>query len=471
MEFEKLGKAIWRMKKEPPMKVDALIVGVEEVIRSLKKDKTLSQLRNVSSLPGIFRNSVLMPDAHEGYGFPIGGVAAFEKENGIVSPGGVGYDINCGVRLIKTPLFASEINLKELVDALYKSVPSGVGSESGIRLSKEELDEVGEKGIDWAIENGFALKEDKERIEEYGRVKGDPSKVSKKAKERGRFQLGTLGSGNHFLEVQVVEKVFSPIANEFGLQKGQIVIMIHCGSRGYGHQIASDYIREFLPIAKRLNLFLPDLELVYLPLYREEAQSYLSAMNSAINFAFTNRQIITYFVREVFDKLYSISKEEMPLLYDVAHNIAKFEKHVFEGEEFDLIIHRKGATRAFPPNHKDLPNIFKELGQPVLIPGSMGTSSYVLVGKEKGLEISFGSSCHGAGRRMSRRKARETWRAESLLKQLLDKGIYVRSKTLRGVTEEAPQAYKDVDVVVRSVELAGISDVVAKLKPVGVVKG
>ena len=479
VDFSKIKKkedVLWVMEKHDRMKVPAYIVGDEKIIESLKKDRTLWQLKNVASLPGIVKNAVLMPDGHEGYGFPIGGVAAFDAEEGIVSPGGVGYDINCGVRMVKTPLTIEDVKprIKELVDELFKNVPTGVGSESKLKLSKEELDEVSINGIDWAIENGFARKEDKERTEEYGKIEDANSyDVSKKAKERGKNQLGTLGAGNHFLEVQYIESINEELGRKIGLEKGQVVVMIHCGSRGFGHQIASDYIREFIPIARKKNLYMPDLELVYLPLREKESHKYLNAMRAAVNFAFVNRQIITSFARETFGKLFGGEVEEkMELVYDVAHNIAKFEKHYVDGEKRRLLVHRKGATRAFPAGREELPEKYKNIGQPVLIPGSMGTSSYVLVGNQKGLDISFGSSCHGAGRRMSRRKAKQTWKGEELIRNLWEKyGIYVRSRTYRVAAEEAPKAYKDVDIVAKSVERAGISSIVAKLRPIGVIKG
>ncbi len=477
MEFsyiEKIGNGLFKMKKHDKMNVDALIVGTQRIVDSLRKDKTLWQLKNVASLPGIVKNAVLMPDAHEGYGFPIGGVAAFDANDGIVSPGGIGYDINCGVRLLLTPLSKEELMDKrnEIVEELFKNIPTGVGEEGKLRLSVDELEEVVSSGIDWAIEKGYAWKEDKERIEEYGRMKADASKVSSRAKQRGKGQLGTLGAGNHFLEVQVIEKIFDERAGAFGLEKGKVVVMIHTGSRGFGHQIASDYVREFMPIARKLNLYMPDPELVYLPLKHEKAQDYLKAMASAVNFAFVNRQMITYWARESFSRVFGSSVgDEMHLVYDVAHNIAKIEEHEVNGKKRKLIVHRKGATRAFPAGREELPSLYRHVGQPVLIPGSMGTASYVLVGMHKGLNVSFGTTWHGAGRVMSRRAAIRSFRGEVLVKQLKEKGILVKPKTWRVAAEEAPQAYKDVDEVAKSVELAGISRIVARLKPLAVIKG
>ncbi|RME79757.1 MAG: RtcB family protein [Methanobacteriota archaeon] len=438
-------------------------------------DRTMWQLRNVASLPGIVDKAVLMPDAHEGYGFPIGGVAAFDREEGIVSPGGIGYDINCGVRLIKTELSVEDIEGKEkkLAEKLFKAVPTGVGASTPYKLSHDELDTLTEMGVKWALERGLALEEDVKSIEEEGYMENANAKrVSPTAKARGKNQIGTLGAGNHFLEVQVVEEIADDRAKEFNLREGQVVIMVHCGSRGYGHQIATDYIHEFMPIARKKGFFLPDKELVYMPLKEEKAWHYIEAMRCAVNFAFVNRQVIAWHIREVFSKMFNIDMVDMPLLYDVAHNIAKFEEHKTRDGIRNVLVHRKGATRAFPKGREEIPQKYREVGQPVLIPGSMGTASYVLVGEEGSMERSFGSSCHGAGRRMSRRQATHEFKGESLVKQLWsNKHIYVKPKSMRVAAEEAPLAYKDVDEVVRSVELAGISSVVAKLRPLIVVKG
>jgi tRNA-splicing ligase RtcB len=400
MELKESEKAVWEMKKEGSMKVPAFIIANNRLVDGMKKDKTMEQLRNVASLDGIVKQAILLPDGHQGYGFPIGGVAAFDAETGLVSPGGVGYDINCGVRLLKTDLTPDTVRpkIRELCDKLFKNVPSGVGSESKLRISHEELDEAVIKGVDWAIDKGYGNKEDKEHCEEYGSMKGaDPTKVSPTAKKRGKSQFGTLGAGNHFLEIQVIDKVFNPeIAKAFGLEEGKITTMVHCGSRGYGHQICSDSIPQLLNNAQRTNLWLPDKELVYAPMQSTEAQNYMAAMKCAVNFAFTNRHIIGHWVRETFDDVFgSGTSDKMNLLYDVAHNIAKIEEHEVEGEKRKLIVHRKGATRAFPAGRPELPESYKSIGQPVLIPGSMGTASYVLVGKQKGLEVSWGSTCHG----------------------------------------------------------------------------
>ncbi len=472
----KVYDGIYEMKRHDAMNVPAWIIATDDMIDSLFRDKTLWQLKNVASLPGIVKRAILMPDGHEGYGFPIGGVAAFDANDGIISPGGIGYDINCGVRLVKTNVYANEFmdKMKALVNQIFSNVPSGVGSEGKLRLSHDDLDDVSLNGVRWAIENGFGWKEDVERIEENGSMPGaDPNKVSLTAKKRGKRQLGTLGAGNHFLEIQVVSKIFDEsTANAFGLFEGQLVFMIHTGSRGFGHQIASDYIDIFMRYAKKNNIRLPDPELVYAYVHSDEANDYIKAMKSAVNFAFTNRQIITHWLRESVSHILGPSvADEMHILYDVAHNIAKFESHVIDGEKRNLIVHRKGATRAFPRGRDELPSMYRSIGQPVLIPGSMGTASYDLVGNDRGLNVSFGSTCHGAGRTMSRRAAVKKHRGESVVRELLSKGIFVKPASMRVAAEEAPDAYKDIDAVVNAVQRAGISSVVAKLKPLGVVKG
>jgi len=477
MALKKIENAIWLMEKEGEMKVPAYIMANEKLIEGMKKDRTMQQLRNVAGLEGIIKHAILLPDGHEGYGFPIGGVAAFDAETGIVSPGGVGYDINCGVRLLKTNLTEDAVRprIRELCDKLFVNVPSGVGSESKLRISHEELDTAVVEGVDWAIEKGFGRKEDKECCEEYGRIDGaDPSKVTPTAKKRGKSQFGTLGAGNHFLEIQVVEKIFDQrVAKAFGLEEGKVTAMIHCGSRGFGHQICSDNIPPLLDLARKKNLWLPDQELVYAPMNTPEAQIYMGGMRCAVNYAFTNRHIIGHWVRETFDQVLGKgTSDNMHLLYDVAHNIAKIEEHDVDGKKRKLIVHRKGGTRAFPAGRPELPSKYREIGQPVLIPGSMGTASYVLVGKQKGLEVSWGTTCHGAGRTMSRGEAIRTHNGRALTNSLWEKShIYVRATDPKVVAEEAPDAYKNVDDVVQSVADAGVSDIVAKLRPIGVVKG
>ncbi len=609
-EPKKIEDAIWKVEQEGEMKVPAYIIGTQPVMEKMKKDRTLWQLKNVASLKGIINHASVMPDGHEGYGFPIGGVAAFDANEGIVSPGGVGYDINCidgktkvltpdgckkmsdfpkeqysvmtkkgeqlivanpsffmsfvprnkvielvtesgnriratedhpfltidgmvpagklsigsklimnedgffidiideikevvhndfvydftipkthnfiannfvvsncGVRLLKTNLTPDQVRpkIKEICDKLFVNVPSGVGSESKLRISHEELDEAVKLGIDWAIEKGYGRKEDKPRTEEYGKMEGaDPSAVTPTAKKRGKSQFGTLGAGNHFLEIQVVEKIFDPVtAKAFGLEEGKVTVMIHCGSRGYGHQICTDIIPTLLDLAKKQNLWLPDKELVYAPIQSPEGQKYLKGMKCAVNYAFINRHVIMHWTRESFDQVFGPgTSDHMHLLYDVAHNIAKFEKHKVNGKDQELLVHRKGATRAFPAGREELPQEYRSIGQPVLIPGSMGTSSYVLVGQPKGLEISWGSTCHGAGRVMSRGDAIRSFKGDKLKNDLWnEQKIYVRATDPQVIAEEAPGAYKNVDDVVESVEKAGISKIVARLKPIGVVKG
>ncbi|MDD5337394.1 MAG: RtcB family protein [Candidatus ainarchaeum sp.] len=477
MKIKKLGEAIWELEKEGTMKVPALIFGTEPVMERMKKDRTLMQLQNVASLEGIINNAMVMPDGHEGYGFPIGGVAAFDAEEGVVSPGGIGYDINCGVRLLTTGLTYEEAKpkIKALADKLFTNVPSGVGSEGKLRLTHDELDKVATGGTEWAVENGYGWKEDIERTEEYGRMEGaDTTKVTPTAKARGKSQLGTLGAGNHFLEIQRVEKVMNEsAAKSFGLVKDEIVVMIHCGSRGYGHQICTDNLGSMLNLANRMNLWLPDRELVYAPIKTREAQDYLAGMKCAVNFAFANRQMIMHWVRQSFDEVLGKgASDNMHLVYDVAHNIAKVEEHEVDGKRRKLMVHRKGATRAFPAGRPELPPIYRSVGQPVIIPGSMGTASYVLVGKEKGLELSWGTTCHGSGRTMSRGEAIRTHDPNALVKDLWEKQqIYIRAKDKKVIAEEAPDAYKNVDEVVESVAAAGISEIVARVKPVAVVKG
>ncbi len=468
MELVKLSPYLFKMKKTGRMKTDALIFATEKLLNKIKQDRTLQQLKNVASLPGIVGNALLMPDAHEGYGFPIGGVAAFDSKDGIVSPGGVGFDINCGVRLLKTPLTRQDIEKekKELAEELFKRIPSGVGETGFLKLSVDELDLVAELGVKWAEEEGYTYKDDRLKIEEYGFMEGaNAEKISKTAKKRGKNQLGTLGSGNHFLEVQYVESVLDEEkAKQLGLFEGQVVVMIHTGSRGFGHQIASDYISMFL----KENPDIPDPDLAYLPLSHSLAWDYIEAMRGAVNFAFTNRQIISYFTRQVFERYFNV---EMPLLYDVAHNIAKFENHKVEGETKEVLIHRKGATRAFPKGKPELPSLYQDIGQPVLIPGSMGTNSYVLLGREESLDVSFGTTCHGAGRVLSRRKATQMYKGQTLIKELAKEGILLKPKTLRGAAEEAPGAYKDIDEVIKTVINNKISYGVAKLRPLIVIKG
>ncbi len=470
MDFKEVSKNIWEFKEEG-MNVPVRIVAGKELLGNMQGDRTIKQAINASKLPGLEGNVFVMPDGHEGYGFPIGGVAGF-GENGVVSPGAIGYDINCGVRLLSTGLTIEEVKpkLKELIDSLYNTIPVGVGSKSKIHLKPAELDEVLSLGAEWAVENGMGERRELKFCEEEGRMQGaDPSKVSSLAKQRGGPQLGTLGSGNHFLEVQLVEKAFDEeVGKKFEVEHGMAMVMIHTGSRGFGHQVCEDYVKKMLSVERKYNLNLPDKELACAPLGSEEGDDYLKAMGCAVNYAFCNRQIITSWVGNVFEKVLPSSK--IKLVYDVAHNIGKFEEHEINGEKKNICVHRKGATRAFWKGRKEIPSEYRSIGQPVIIPGSMNTSSYLLLGLE-GAKQTFGSSCHGAGRVMSRHEALRAFEGGALKKSMEDKGQVVRAPSLKGLAEEAGGAYKDVNEVVKSVENAGISKIIAKMKPLGVIKG
>jgi tRNA-splicing ligase RtcB len=475
----KVSENIWEipMNYSPEMRVPVRVYANEELLTKMRSDRTLWQASNVAKLPGIKKFAIVMPDGHEGYGFPVGGVAAFDYEEGIVSPGGIGYDINCGVRLIRTNLTEKDVRprLKQLVDLLYENIPSGVGSEGKIKATIQQLDEILLGGAQRVIELGYGWDEDKYRIEEYGKLPyADPSKVSSTAKKRGAPETGTLGSGNHFLEVDVVRKIYDEeAAKAFGLFEGQVTILIHCGSRGLGHQVCSDYLRLLENYARQKGIKLPDRELAYAFLKDRVAQDYIGAMASAANFAFANRQFITYWVRETFEKVFGQSAESlgMHLVYDVAHNILKIEEHDVDGKKMKLAVHRKGATRSFPREHPELIAQYKPIGQPVLIPGSMGTASWVLVGNEQAMQMSFGSTAHGAGRTMSRAAATRTHNYRKLLEELNTYGIYIRAENVGTVVEEAPDAYKNVDEVVEVTSNVGIARKVARLTPIGVVKG
>ncbi|MCS7245496.1 MAG: RtcB family protein [candidate division WOR-3 bacterium] len=475
--LEKITDYKWRIPKsyKDGMNVDGIIFATEDLLNDIiEEGEALEQVANVATLPGIVKYSIAMPDIHWGYGFAIGGVAAFDPEDGgIISPGGVGYDINCGVRIIRTNLKEEDIEKYKikLADKLYNYVPSGVGARSKFKFSDSELERITQEGLKYLKKLGYTWEDDHNHIEEFGSMPGaDFSKVSQTAKERGRDQLGTIGSGNHFLEVQVVDEIYDEeIAKKLGLFKGQVVIMIHCGSRGFGHQIASDYIKSFDRILSKYNIKLVDRQLSCAPFNSNEGQDYYKAMVCAANFAWSNRQLITYQVRKAFSEVLNRSAEslEMSILYDVAHNIAKLEEH--DGKK--LVVHRKGATRALPKGHKLLPPSYKDIGQPVLIPGDMGSYSYILIGMPKAIEESFASSCHGAGRVLSRTKAKKLVQKSSLLKRLTEKGIVVRAESDATLLEEAPEAYKDVSKVVEAVELAGISKKVSRNRPIIVVKG
>ncbi|MDO9538243.1 MAG: RtcB family protein [Thermoplasmata archaeon] len=460
------------------MRTSGVIFADAKMIEMVMKDNAPEQVANVATIPGILGKSMAMPDIHWGYGFPIGGVAATDFDDGVLSPGGVGFDINCGVRLVKTNLTENDVKNKvnHLIDKMFENVPSGLGSKGKVRLNPTELNDVLDTGSEWAIENGYGWESDLVHTEENGRMRNaDSDFVSKDAKKRGAPQLGSLGAGNHFLEIQKVEEIFDPeAAKAYGIDNiGQIMIMIHTGSRGAGHQIATDYLRDMETAVKKYNIELPDRQLACAPAQSPEAQAYFKAMGCGANFAWANRQLILHWVRESFEKVMGQSAEEleMKLVYDVCHNIAKLEEHDVDGKRTKVYVHRKGATRAFGPGHKDIPSDYSEWGQPVLIPGDMGTASYVLAGTDKAMKESFGSTCHGAGRIMSRQAAIRKFSSGQIKEELRRDGIYVKAASNGVLTEEAPQAYKRIDDVVKVVAGAGISRLVAKMKPLGVMKG
>jgi len=476
MPFEKIDDYRWRIPRSfrQGMLVPGIIYADDRLLESIRSDKSAEQVANVASLPGIVGYSLAMPDIHWGYGFPIGGVAATDTEaGGVISPGGVGFDINCGVRLVRTNLEAKEISgrVENLVDALFANVPCGVGVGSAGTLNNAEVSKVAKQGARWVVEQGHGVDEDVLRTEEEGCLEGaDSSAVSPRAVERARKQLGTLGSGNHFLEVQAVEKVYdSKTADAFGIFEGQVTVMIHCGSRGFGHQVCQDYLQHVGKAMKSHGISVADRQLACVPVSSREGQDYFSAMASAANYAWANRQLIMDLVRGSFEKVFGGSWEKlgMELVYDVAHNIAKFEKH--NGKT--LCVHRKGATRAFAPGRPELPRAYADVGQPVLIPGDMGTSSYVMAGTERAMKETWGSTCHGAGRVMSRHAAVKASRGKSLTRELRSRNIIVRARGKRTLAEEGSYAYKDVNKVVDVVHNAGISRRVARMKPLGVVKG
>jgi tRNA-splicing ligase RtcB len=467
------SKYEWWVVPFGKMRVPAVIYASEVLVRDMDM-KVYEQVTNVAMLPGIVKASYAMPDAHWGYGFPIGGVAAFDPEQGgVVSAGGVGFDVSCGVRTLYTGLRREDIEpvKKELADALFRTVPAGLGSTGRIHLGDAEIDAMLEGGARWAVERGYGTREDLERIEENGCMTGaKPAEVSQHAKNRQRDEMGTLGSGNHYLEVQSVAEIYAPdIAAAFGLHVGDVVVSIHCGSRGLGHQIGTDFLKRMAIAAGSFGIELPDRELACAPITSPVGQTYLGAMRAAINCALANRQIITHLTRQAFAEV--LPQAKLPLLYDVSHNTCKVEEHLVDGQSRHLFIHRKGATRAFVPGHPDLPTAFQTTGQPVLIGGSMGTASYILVGTREGEGLSFSSSCHGAGRSMSRHQALKQWRGRELIDQLAHEGILIRSPSYRGVAEEAPAAYKDVSAVVDAANAAGLSRKVARLKPLACIKG
>ncbi len=473
MEAKQVRQGVWELKY-PGANVPVRIYATEKLFKGMEEG-VFKQAANVACLPGIQKASLVMPDGHYGYGFPIGGVAAFDPEEGIVSPGGVGYDINCGVRLLTTNLTENVLRpkLKNLVDKLFTTIPSGVGSKSKLRITEQELDQVMLKGARWAVEQGLGYEEDLKHMEENGCIKGaNPQNVSGRAKDRGRPQLGTLGAGNHFLEVQKVDRIYDrETAEKFGIHsEDQIVVMVHTGSRGFGHQVADDYIKIMMTASHKYGIKLPDMELACAPLKSTEARKYFSAMYCAVNYAFCNREVITHGVRESFRDTF---KEDcdIKLIYDVCHNIAKYEKHKTDGDIKELCVHRKGATRAFPAGREEVPSTYRDVGQPVIIPGDMGTASYVLIGTEKSLDETWGSTCHGAGRVMSRHGAIKQFRGSDIQKRMEARGQVVRATHPKVLAEEASEAYKDIDEVIKSVELSKISKPVARVIPLGVAKG
>ncbi|WP_174590164.1 RtcB family protein [Methanocella conradii] len=474
-KVNKVSEDIWElpMDYKPGMRVPGRIFLSDRLMEGLESG-TLEQVANVATLPGIQKYSMAMPDAHLGYGFPIGGVAGFDIEEGVISPGGVGFDINCGVRLLKSELEVGQVRpvASGLIDALYSAVPSGLGSESKLRVTDAQLDEVFTLGARWAVENGYGVKADLEHCEENGEMKGaDPSKISKKARDRGRPQLGTLGSGNHFLEVQYVERVYDDaVAKAFGLWEGQVTVMVHCGSRGAGHQICTDHLKVLEKAYVKYGIKLYDRQLACAPINSKEAQDYFAAMAGGANYAWANRQVIAHWVRETFNRFFK-DDLRMDLLYDVAHNVAKFEEHMVNGEKKMLCVHRKGATRAFAPGRPELPPAYRDVGQPIIIPGSMGSASYVLVGTREGMELTFGSTCHGAGRVMSRHAAIKGIRGSEIRRELAERGIIVKAPKDSAIAEEAPEVYKEIGDVVEVVHRLGISKKVARLVPIAVAKG
>jgi tRNA-splicing ligase RtcB (3'-phosphate/5'-hydroxy nucleic acid ligase) len=478
-DFRKISDFEWEIPQtyRKDMRVPVRVFATRRLLEAALGDRSIEQAINSATLPGLAGPVLIMPDVHQGYGFPIGGVAATRYPEGVISPGGIGYDINCGVRLLASSISLEESQpfMDELATALDQHCPSGVGKKGGLSLSSSELDEVCRLGSRWALKQGMATEQDVRRTEEYGSLTGaDPTKVSPRAKERGRTQLGTLGSGNHFLEVDVVDQIFdTPAAQAMGLVEGNLVLMIHCGSRGFGHQICTDYVKDFQGAARKYDIHLPDRELVCAPLNSPEGEAYLAAMRSAANYAFANRQVLAHLARKAFEQVFAgkVRNWRLHQVYDIAHNMGKVETHTIGGQEMKVCVHRKGATRAFGPGAPGLPSEYLTTGQPVLVPGSMGTASWVLTGTEASMERSYGSSCHGAGRVLSRSQAKREVRGDQLRLELEAGGIAIRAGSLPGLAEEAPSAYKDVDEVVETVTGAGIARKTARLRPVAVIKG
>ena len=478
-DFERIDELTWEIPTSfrDDMKVPARLYAREDMLYEILNDRSVPQLVNTATLPGLIKYALAMPDIHQGYGFPVGGVAASRTSDGMISPGSIGYDINCGVRLLGSSVDRQELGgqLGDLASSLYANCPSGVGETGHVRLSIDELEEVLADGSRWALRAGYARPEDLPRTEESGTLEGaDPSKVSHKAKQRGKNQVGTLGAGNHFIEVdEVVATYDEDAADAMGLRPGQVVVQIHCGSRGFGHQVCTDYVRSFQKSLSKYNIQLPDRELVYAPFQSPEGQDYYAAMKCAANYAFANRQVVAHYVRRSFEEALAgkVKNWDVFQIYDIAHNMGKVEQHRVNGETVEVCVHRKGATRAFGPGFEELPPEYQKVGQPVLVPGSMGTSSWVLVGTQGSMDRSFGSTCHGAGRTMSRTQAKKTVWGEDLRDELQERGIEVRAGSMPGLAEEAPVAYKDVDRVVEVVTRVGIAKQVAQLRPLAVIKG
>ncbi len=478
--LERIDNCRWRIPKshKAGMRVDGVVYADDRLMKLIRNDYSLEQVANVATLPGIVNYSLAMPDIHYGYGFCIGGVAATDpRAGGVISPGGVGYDINCGVRLLRSDLTEEDVRprLRELIDKLFATVPAGVGERGLIKFDRDELRALMRQGSKYVVDRGYGLAEDVEMTEANGCLAGaDPDLVSDRALERGKAQCGTLGSGNHFLEVQVVQKIFNEqAASVMGLAVGGVCVMIHSGSRGLGYQVCDDYLKILQDTPRKFGIDLPDRQLVCAPVDSDEGRRYLGAMRAAANFAWCNRQILSHLARKAFESVFEMRPPElgMRMIYDVAHNIAKMEPYSIKGKSCELCVHRKGATRAFPPGHAEVPAKYRQIGQPVLIPGDMGRNSYVLVGRERSMTDTFGSSCHGAGRVMSRTAAVRSARGRSIQQELLDRGVVARAKGRRGLDEEQPSAYKDVNEVVHVVDEAGISERVAQMRPIGVIKG
>ena len=478
IQFEKIDDYRWCIPKQGRMLVDGLVFADEKMIKTIQSDQSPEQVANVAHLPGIVNNSLAMPDIHWGYGFPIGGVAAFELDKGVISPGGVGYDINCGVRLLRSNLNKNKISskLKNIINTLFKNIPTGVGSNrKDLNLSIEEEKSLLQKGAKWATDNGYGDCEDLDFIEANGCLQDAESEmVSYRALERGKSQVGTLGSGNHFVEVGYVSEIYnSTVAQVLGLKKDQVTIIIHTGSRGFGYQVCDDYIKVMISAAEKYDIDLPDKQLCCAPITSKEGKDYIKAMSCAANFAFANRQLITHWIRESFGEVLTTdsSSLDMKIVYDVCHNIVKFEEHKVNGVKKKLCVHRKGATRSFPPGHKETPKVYQSVGQPILVPGDMGRYSYVMVGTENAMSETFGSSCHGAGRMMSRNAAKKVAKGRSIANELEKIGVYVRATGKSTLQEEISEAYKDVTHVVDVIHKAGIGQKIAQLRPLAVIKG